>query len=171
VINADADEAFVRHHGGLADVLRRVLNNVYALTASRTGFVPVERPEHRPPFIVMIYRKAVFLPCRQRVAAQGTASQSSRRRHPAAKPRRQQRFASGRADVERYRSISIPRAILPAVRAQGPQWRFELRAKSRTRVQGFHKRRWYDQPLRGELEREFGEKVFSDKHRLRCVLD
>jgi hypothetical protein len=49
-INADADEAFVRHHGGLADALRRVLNNVYALTASRTGFVPFERPEHRPPF-------------------------------------------------------------------------------------------------------------------------
>jgi hypothetical protein len=37
--------------------------------------------------------------------------------------------------------------------------------------QGFHKRCWCDQRLRGELEREFGEKMFSDKHRLRCVLD
>lgn len=172
VINADADEAFVWRHGNLAAALRRVPSHVYVLTASRTDFVPFGRPERQSPLIEMIYRKAVSL----NLAGNVLPPKVLHRGVPDVV------IAQGNHGVK---SASLPGVPMPSVievfhypARSYAQFESKVRnggsgyARNRELAsnQGFHKRRWYDQLLQGELEREFKEELFFDKHRRREAL-
>lgn len=172
VINADADEAFVWRHGSLKEALRRIPPDTQSLLANRTDFVPFERPERQSPWIEMVYRKAVSL----NLAGQALPPKALHRGVPDVviaqgnHGARSSHFSGppGMTEIEVFhypaRSYS---QFESKVRNGGSGY---ARNCDLDRTQGFHKRRWYDQLLRGELEREFGEKMFFDARRLSGAL-
>lgn len=172
VINGDADEAFIWRHGSLSEALRRIPPETLSLLANRIDFVPFERPERQSPLIEMVYRKAVSLNLAGKVLppkvlhrgvpdvviAQG--NHGARSSHFPAPP------AISDIEVFHYPARSYSQ-FESKVRNGGSGY---AQNHELDRGQGFHKRRWYDQLLRGELEREFRERMFFDARKLSGAL-
>jgi glycosyltransferase involved in cell wall biosynthesis len=172
VINGDADEAFVWRRGSLREALERAPSNAHSLLASRTDFVPFGRPERRSPWIEMIYRKAVSLNLAGQVLPPKLLHRGVRDvvveqgNHGAISSSFSGPPVLGEIEVFHYPARSLAQ-FESKVRNGGSGY---ARNRELDRGQGFHKRRWYDQLLRGELKQEFVERMFFNETRLRDAL-
>ena len=173
VINADADEAFVWRQGSLLESLRQVSADVDTLIVERTDFVPFQRPEAQSPLLEMTYRKAVSLnlagrPLPPKIVHRGAADVT---------------VAQGNHAVQSayFRGVQRPCAIEVFHYPVRSLRQFEskvlnggsgyARNSELPTSQGFHKRRWYQQLLAGELAQEFHERMFFDPDRLADALE
>jgi hypothetical protein len=169
VINGDADEAFVWRDGSIHEALARVPPDVHTLAVSRTDFVPFQRPERDSPFIEMVYRKAVSLNLAGRVLPPKVLHRGvpdvviTQGNHGAESIQFEGEPMPGEIEVFHYPARSY-RQFESKVRNGGSGY---AQNRELNPGLGFHKRRWYNQLLQGELEREFRERMFYDGRRLR----
>jgi hypothetical protein len=172
VINGDADELFVWRRGNLKQAFEGLPASAESILADRHDFVPFDRPEQQPPPIEMIYRKAVSLnivgtPLKPKVIHRGVPDIVIEQGNHGAKSERFQ-DAARPSEIEVFHyPIRTCAQFLSKVRNGGSGYAINRELPEGT---GFHKKRWYEMLMRGELEREFHETFFFDDDRRRAAL-
>jgi hypothetical protein len=169
VINGDADELFVWRRGTLKEAFFALPAPTQSILADRHDFVPFDRPAQRAPQLEMVYRKAVSVNIlgshlKPKVIHRGVADVVIEQgNHGARSERFQQEARASEIEVFHY-PLRTSAQFMSKVRNGGSGYAINRELPEGT---GFHKKRWYDLLMRGELEREFHDKFYFNDARLR----